>query len=256
MATPQKVGLVTRPALVTGDKVFALKKLRTSYQPSGGKPIALHKSTGFQGPCVHTMGSGIDELARTRGWTAAETFCWVYSQLWSGHPHAGIDTDGTVYVITDLSLVAVHCGAQPWMRKRYLDGSWREHVSPVGLKHWDKRWPGIKSPAGLLRKGTSFNFGWFGIELKPLPDGTFSPQQYRALAALIIEWCDLLGIDLAAFAAMVGHEDLVVFDTAERGRWNHKGGWDPGFLKDVPKFSWLILLTTMAAQRAAERIAS
>ncbi len=214
-----------------GRMIKRLRTMRTSY-----KGIRLRRATvKRQGVCVHTMGSGIQKHMDMWKWLAWEVFCHFYSLIGMGHPHFSIDSDGTIYQITNTGLIAVHCGAQPWMRTAMLDGSWRKKVHAKGLRHWDARWPGRKSPQHLF-KGSSGNAAFFGIELKPGPGGLFTEEQYRACAWLIYALSVMEPFDLDSAIAIVGHEDLIPFDTDEKGRWNENGGWDPGALQDKPKF--------------------
>lgn len=242
-----------------GFKVFVLSPLRTQYKKDDDSVVGLFiQDQPWFGECVHTCGSGVLDKAKEWGWTNAEVACYFYSQLSMGCPHEVIDGDGTVYVIVAGARVAVHCGAQGWMRNAMLDGSWKERVSAIGLKHWQARWPGVKSPQHLF-PGSSGNKAYRGTELIPQPDKTFTAAQYESLAKRLVLRSRQNGNVLLhprepltrASNKLVGHEDLIPFNTAQQGRWDSKGGWDPGALRDEPRFDWPRLYSLIYQLQAA-----
>lgn len=211
----------------------------------------------WYGVLFHTTGSGVLELAKNRSWSTVDAALWTYGQEWSSCPHYLNDESGQLWLITSEDLIAPHCGVKGWMRSAMLDGSWIEHVSSVGLERWRARWPGVKSPQHLF-PSLSGNHAYLGVENIPQPDGTFTDRQYASLAKLVADFDVRHSIGILHSIAsttrpvgppidvngvsrthrLVGHEDVNPFNTSDGGRWDKKGGWDPGALRIEPKFHW------------------
>ncbi len=196
------------------------------------------RSTGFQGICIHTTGRGVREHAPLTPDQAA--LKW-YGNTEATCPHFLIGEAGSIYHITSTELVAPHCGVTAARRNAMLDGTWTEQVGAVGLDLWRKRWPGRKSPQHLF-SGPSANAAYIGIELIPGADATFGDLQYAALRGLIghIDESERIWIQNTALpnSRLLGHEDLSPWTTAQGGRWDKLGGWDPGSLRHSPRFDW------------------
>jgi len=205
----------------------------------------LKQEKKWFGVCVHTTGSGVAARARRLGQTVTDVAKWVYSQTWMSCPHYFIDWLGDIYQVTDESLVPPHCGVSEVSRDMMLDGSWIDHVSSEGLKYWNERWLslGFKSPQHLF-PSHSANYSYLGIEMIPQEhnsfgtNGSFNDKQYSSLKTLLEDISMRHSINLIQKNRLVGHEDLSPFK-----RWDHGGGWDPGYLRGVKTFYWERLQT-------------
>lgn len=129
---------------------------------------------------------------------------------------------------------------------------------------WQARWPSFKSPAHLF-PGPSPNQVYVGIELIPLTGGQGQPaplmtggiarkytdEQHQALGRLIADIVGRWGLALdevcdPAKGRLVAHEDVNPAERSDGG-----GGWDPGALRDVPRFDWDYLRQQIRAAQAA-----
>lgn len=197
------------------------------------------------GITLHTTGSGVAREAKKDGIAPLEWAVAYYCDPDSYAAHYVIDHDGTVVQIANEWERMSHVGLDAAEREKYLSGAW-EKVNPTTTALWEKAWPGYQSPSHLY-PGKSVNAVYVGVELIPTtgtsakpwkPGLTFTQFQHTA--------CLHLCADVArrhSFPAgwgktgrLVGHEDVNPLDRQDRG-----GGWDPGFLRAVPRFDfgWL-----------------
>lgn len=202
---------------------------------------ANQRAYGF---CVHTSGSGVATRAAIFARngknpaqdTPEEVAIWCYSALWSYFTTYLIVNSGKLYAICDEDLRAPHAGfTDPTHRGLCLSGAWRQVCSPAGVRLWDARWPGRKSPAHLYPSRNP-NEDFISVELVPLlkADATgslFTPAQYGTLGRLIKD------VQTRHGKVVLGHEDLNPF-SGKHGRWDRSGGWDPGALRARPYFDW------------------
>jgi hypothetical protein len=195
----------------------------------------------FAGPiwgiCVHTTGRGIPKLARKRHEKPMETAIRYYSDTSSPCPHYVIDGLGVVEQITSTTLVAPHIGVSAKEREDMLDGDWIAHPSDHALELWRAKWKGYESPQHLFPT-RSPNASYIGIELIPQIEEDangelFTAPQYSALAIFVARVAEIHKIDTSDQRKLLGHEDLDPY-----GRWDSRGGWDPGALRDKPYFRW------------------
>jgi N-acetylmuramoyl-L-alanine amidase/D-alanyl-D-alanine carboxypeptidase len=163
-----------------------------------------------------------------------------------GFPHYVVDFNGTIYATCDERRMAHHAG---WVHKGGAKLFVTDWVKP---EWWSRVWSkqGIKTPLNLLPKGArSPNARTIGIELMILPDLSYTEDQYRALARLVIDIQRRnpeLRIGSAPSKALLGHEDFAPV-TAEGGRADRKGGWDPGAHREDPYFDWQRLWSAIQA---------
>lgn len=257
MSIPKKVPVVYRGDY-RGFPMYELAQLRTTRVNAEGATVELPtRDEPWFGDCVHTAGSGIAEqrevFERKTGqkWTLAEVACYFYSSPGMGCPDEVIDHEGAVYRIVPQDRIPAHCGVAPWMRRVMLDGTWELHCPAEMVRHWIAYWRSDEVAAAMGRvyespqhlfPGVNANWKYRGTELIPLPDKTFTLAQYRSLAARIDANSERHDIPhLTQPTRLVGHEDLNPFPTAQRGRADKNGGWDPGARRSVVRFSWEIL---------------
>ncbi len=156
-----------------------------------------------------------------------------------------------LYQVAGDDRVGLHIGGG--FRDDYLSGRWRSMVSPAFLEAWSARWPGRKSPQHLF-PGRSANEALIGVELVPtthvagvVPASsaeTFTLEQYQALDELLADF-EVRHQWPAGFRRtprLGGHEDYGPLGKMPDGSGMHRfdagGGWDPGALRDVPRFVW------------------
>ena len=153
--------------------------------------------------------------------------------------HRLITPLGEVLELAPLDKVAWHTGRLAW---HYGTDSWRELAKPLGedwqhhgrdpavvFDWWDARWGTKASPLALTCGERSVNAISIGLDVLPLPDGTFTDVQVQATARLCAQLCAELGIEADAHTVLA-HEDL---DPGRRGtvrRGERILGipWDPG----------------------------
>lgn len=201
------------------------------------------RMTEVWGAVVHTTGSGVLRAANEHGTSSVEEALRVYHR--TAGPHYVVDYDGTVFQIQYDDLWAAHCGVSRAERKAYLNGTWREAMFKLGrsrgTKLWSDRWGPKKSPQHLYPT-KSPNACYVGIEMVTLDGSTgiirFTADQHKAVALLL---CDLARRykwpkGWSRSARLLGHEDIDAFD-----RWDRRGGWDPGALREHPRFDWAVV---------------
>ena len=189
------------------------------------------------GIMIHTTGRGVvsrgAKLCREPVELAMEQY------MGKASVHYAIGPTGNIYQMMPDNWRGAHCGVSLKERHAYLTGRWEREVSPVAKRFWKERWPSVKTPQHLYPT-VSPNGCYLGVEVVPLAERTadgwwFSDEQHQA----IIELCE----DRARHhrwpdgwfhtPRLVGHEDCDAY-----GRWQMSGGWDPGFLRENPRFDW------------------
>ena len=197
---------------------------------------------------VHTTSRGPADRARKGGYNqpAIHYALNYYVSGNGGFPHYVVDFNGTIYATCDERLVAHHAG---WVHQggaKHFTGGW------TAPQWWSRVWTplGVNSPLQLLAKGArSPNQRTIGIELLMLPDLTYTAEQYRALARLVVD-IQARNSDVQIASApsrtLLGHEDFAPV-TGAGGRANADGGWDPGAHRAAPWFSWQRLWTEIQA---------
>jgi hypothetical protein len=207
---------------------------------------------------VHTTGRGLaDRLVEKLGReptvyevTAAALEYYARSPFPPGYVIGPLGRS-QLYQVTGDDRVALHIGGG--FRDEYLSGRWEQLVSPALLEAWRARWPGRESPQHLF-PGPSANEALIGVELVPTthvadvepagPGETFTLEQYDALSSLSADlevrhgWPN----GWRRTARLGGHEDYGPLGRKPDGSGMHRfdagGGWDPGALRDVPRFRW------------------
>lgn len=193
------------------------------------------------GLCAHTSGRSIVKRAARLGVDPVELALKWYRGLRRSGVHFVIAHDGTVYQMLDANIRGAHVGISRNERKRYLSGRWANDMPSKALELWMKAWPGKKSPQHLY-PAKSPNDCYVGVEMLPLLKSTeeghwFTPEQHESLRclyeqlALMYRW-PLCNLSLPN-TRFLGHEDIDAY-----ARWQKSGGWDPGALRESPRFSW------------------
>lgn len=190
------------------------------------------------GVMIHTSGRGV--LAKAKEWgvsplKAAER---VYTRKGASFAHYIVGQDGTIIQTADEIEMAWHAGMPAKQRQLYLSGAWETMVSARVVARWKAKWKGVASPVHLYPT-KSANACYIGIEFIPDTQALFSPQQYDKGGALVCDIATRHGFMNALLEGkfpsprLVGHEDVEALE-----RWDKNGGWDPGALREVPKFDW------------------
>jgi hypothetical protein len=197
---------------------------------------------------VHNTSRGPANKSREGGYrrSAIEYALDYYLNGKEGFPHYVVDFNGTIYATCDERFVASHAGWIHAGRDKLFRSGW------TAPDWWSRVWSrqGAATPIDLLPKGArSPNYRTIGIELLLLPDMSYTPQQYKALARLIVDIQRRnpdLQIPQAPSRALLGHEDFAPV-TATGGRADAHGGWDPGAHRDRPFFDWQWLWSEIQA---------
>lgn len=202
------------------------------------------------GVVIHTTGSGVVYAARRKKIDPLDYAVKVYTDPNDRCGHYVVGWDGTIVQIVDETLRAQHVGYDIVDHRALLDGSWVKRVSVTAAALWKARWPNVHGPAYLF-PGTSPNSVYIGIEMIPLEDDadinipapmavglTFTKAQHVAVAKLVNDIIDRWNLPAnevlsAAKGRMVSHEDLQPLSRSDFG-----GGWDPGALREVPRFDY------------------
>jgi len=160
-----------------------------------------------------------------------------------GFPHYVVDFNGTIYATCDERFQAWHATWKGIGGGSYFRGTWTPR------SWWTSIWNplGVRTPLDLLPSGANLpNERSIGIELMITPTLGYTPQQYSALARLVVDIAtrQQLTIDRAPSKALLGHEDYAPFPLEPlMGREGQGGGFDPGAHRDSPFFSWSRLWT-------------
>ena len=198
------------------------------------------------GLCVHTSGRGIVARASRRGEAPIDVALAWYRRK-SG-VHYVIGYDGAIYQMLDDDRRGAHVGISWLERRRYLSGSWKRHVPPRALREWQRRWPHEKSPQHLYPT-KSPNGSYIGVEMIPLAHRRiassfwFTDAQHASVALLYKDWAarHCWGEYHASSPRLLGHEDIDAF-----ARWDKAGGWDPGAMRQLPRFGWHVVRDIIA----------
>lgn len=212
------------------------------------------------GVVIHTTGSGVVEKAAKDGIDPLECAVKVYSDADNFCGHYVIGWDGTIAQIVDEALRAQHVGYPGADHQAMLDGSWAMRVAPATAALWRTRWPDVAGPAYLF-PGTSPNSIYIGIELVPLTGDsgqpmpmteglTFTKEQHEAVAKLVSDIADRWKLPInevlnPSRGRLLGHEDLNCLERSDAG-----GGWDPGALRETPRFDYDAVRSLIAHLRA------
>jgi N-acetyl-anhydromuramyl-L-alanine amidase AmpD len=201
-----------------------------------GRRPSLH------GLVVHTTGSGIVDQADAAHADPLDHAVHYYADA-PYHPHYVCGWDGRLVAVCDEELIAYHVGLDPKRGDVQLlgaGGGWAELVARPDL--WRRRWHshGVTAPTQLMTFAgrVSANAHFVGIELLPLRprDRTgplwFTDAQHARVAELVADLWARHGIAPSP-RAVLGHEDLNPLDRFDGG-----GGWDPGALRERPRFDW------------------
>lgn len=214
---------------------------------------------------VHMTGRSIVRKAIDKG-ADPTNFCLRYYARQKSSPHYLCGYQGEIWQLTDDHLRVNHVGVSLDERKAYLDGRWkrggkargerREWLKPitnVALRHWYRQWPMYKSPQHLFRTRSVNNIS-VGVEMPPCTDGrTFVAEpfskgswhtaaQHTAIALLACDVAERWSFPPGWFMdprggprspRLPGHEDVDLY-----GRSHGGGGWDPGALRDSPRWNW------------------
>jgi hypothetical protein len=224
-----------------------------SYSPlarrvPGVRDPKLIKNRKPWGVMLHTTGGGVTSKARKEGKTPLDVALEIYIKaqngsngyFWGG-PNYVIDLDGSIHQIAPDEAQTEHGGGLN--REAYRSGSWTSRVSPETVRQWRRQWPGIEHPYKLF-PSFSPNTDFIGVEMIPIGNGfggppmapglRFSRKQHDAAIALGRDLANRFGwpADWAS-TRLLGHEDV---DPIER--YDPKGGWDPGWLREAPYFDF------------------
>jgi hypothetical protein len=198
------------------------------------------KMKDLHGMCYHTSGRGIVSRALKNDVPVIDLALEWYGK--KGSVHGVVDYDGTIYQLQEWDVKGAHVGVSSSQRRAYLNGTWVLDVHDKALTLWNERWPDHKSPQHLYPT-KSPNDSYIGIEFIPLPQRDpktklwFTQAQMKAARDLWNfhkedqGWCEVTDPTV-----IVGHEDLSIT------RWDRNGGWDPGAMRDQPRFDWEFIL--------------
>ena len=155
--------------------------------------------------------------------------------------HWLIDPQGVRVQLAEEDLKALHCAS---LDRRYQTEDWMKWGAPGGVKTWEEhgrepevvfdwwleRWPQFTSPLEMVSR-RHINGISVGIDLMPLPDGTFTAAQIKSLIELLHEICERHDLEYSR-EVVLAHSDV---DPVRRGtvRKGKHGkiigrGWDPG----------------------------
>lgn len=213
------------------------------------------------GLLVHTTGGGVTRQARA-GWRGLhapiDVALAIYidyqngaaGYFWGG-PGYVLDHDGGLYQIAPDEARTEHAGSGN--RPLYHSGAWEHRVSAQVVAQWRKAWPGRKHPYSMF-PATTPNVDYLGLEMIPIGDGFGGPPMRAGLRFTRAQHDKVaqLGLDRAAHhgwpkgwertGRLLGHEDV---DPIERN--DTLGGWDPGFMRQLPFFDFEYVRAGIAA---------
>ncbi|MCP4448266.1 MAG: N-acetylmuramoyl-L-alanine amidase [Myxococcales bacterium] len=209
------------------------------------------------GVCFHTSGRGIVERAKRQGVApGALALKWYRARARSG-VHYLIDHNGTIFQMLGDDRRGAHVGISRTERRAYLSGNWEIQIAgrltAAPAMAWRRRWPDHASPQHLFPT-RSPNGCYIGVEMIPLATADvganglwFTEAQHIAAGALARDLSIRHGWPLGweNSPRMIGHEDIDAF-----ARWDKRGGWDPGAMRDGPRFDWGRVLSSIAMGRA------
>lgn len=184
------------------------------------------------GIMIHTTGRGVISKAVQRGTTPVDEALNYYLKTCGVHYLNGYD--GTLIQMLPDDRFGAHAGVSEIHRKKMLSGEWKRDFSINVVSLWEKRWPGVKSPQHLFPT-TSPNGSYIGVENVPKMNLQYTDAQYETLIQLCFErglahnWPE----GWHRTSRLLCHED-----TSPYTRWDSGGGWDPGALRESPRFDW------------------
>lgn len=212
---------------------------------SVGRADRPKRAGGLFGVACHTTGSGVVDKAFAAGKDPLALVAEVYGQPGAFSGTYAIGWDGTIVSVMSEDLEAQHIGFPSGDHQAFLDGTWKPRVCPVTLEVWRARWPDVASPAHLF-PGPSPNQVYLGIEFVPVTNGavargivpaasglTFTAEQFTAGGELVRDIGARWALDLTVAGTLVGHEDVNPLERSDAG-----GGWDPGAMRQAPRFDW------------------
>lgn len=213
------------------------------------------------GVAIHTTGSGVVDEALKQNIDPLDCVVKVYENPANYCGHYVIGWDGTIVQIVDETLRAEHVGYDSADHAALLSGDWQNLVSISAAAMWKSRWPSVHTPAYLF-PGTSPNSVYVGIEMIPLTGDdnqpppmsvglTFTKEQHEAVAKLVNDIVNRWSLPVNEILSpsrgrLLGHEDLNIIKRSDAG-----GGWDPGALREVPRFDYDAVRSFIANLRAA-----
>lgn len=194
------------------------------------------------GVLIHTTGRGVLASAALRRKTPMEVAVKVYINMqfgsegykWGG-PTYVIDGGGKIAQLAPDDIRTNHCGGPN--RAKYISGEWKQLVSQKTLELWTKAWAPRPHPYSLF-PSRSPNDDMVGIELIPTITARYTDAQMAALVDLVADigkrakWPDKWWRG----SRLVGHEDVDPISRSDKG-----GGYDPGYLRDKPRFDFAAL---------------
>lgn len=204
-------------------------------QPQDVKNRPNQKAFGVM---FHTAGRGVLKRAKEWGVSPLKAAERIYTRKGASFAHYILSQDGTLLQSADEIEMAWHAGLPAKQRQLYVSGKWKTQVAPKTLARWEKKWKGFKSPSHLYPT-KSPNAAYIGVEFLPDENAEFSAAQYAMGAALALDIAERHGFTDEMLEGkfptprLVGHEDIEPLE-----RWNKHGGWDPGALRETPKFHW------------------
>lgn len=212
---------------------------------------------------MHSTGSGLAAHAERKAPYAidpskyeAAALEWYRSSGSEFFGHVMVGPTGARYDLAPLDKVALHSAS---LDGRYINANWREWARPIGGKSgwhrhgrdpaqvwdwWDARWPGVTTPQEFFNT-RHINAISIGVDVLPLPDGTYTDAQVEHTAALVVELADVHGLAIRTSGkrpTVLGHEDI---DPLRRGtKWRGDRiigvGWDPGGKWPRERFNELV----------------
>lgn len=218
-------------------------------------PERARKRASPFGLVVHSTGSGAPTKAAAEGLPVTDWAVRHYKRKGGTHyviGWGGVDAGELVQVASDR---AIAWGVS--MRKQRASvraGRFERDLSPTTVHHWRQRWPDHSDPMALLPPGArSVNSHYVHVECPPcvyysnkiryvpatpMRKGLrFTAAQHDAVAALAVDLARRHGWDKDAqwwrTTRLLGHEDV-----SPMTRSTSAGGWDPGALRDQPRFDW------------------
>lgn len=193
-----------------------------------------------KGAIVHMFGRTILKRANRKGKDPLKFVVKHFQR--TGGVHAMIWYDGSIHQFLPWDIQGAHAGVSRADKRLYQSGDWERKVVPETLAMWARKHPGVKSPPDLTG-GQSPNLSTHGIELAPLlfarPNGEwYTDDQYKALGELL----EFLETRANGDYFRLGHEDVNPlrrwYTPKQKPNVRYPGGWDPGALKQNPRFRW------------------
>ena len=239
---------------------------------------------------VHQAGSGIVARALRGGGTGtpAELVDRAALEYYTSKPlsaHYYIGLGGRIWSLTHEAARVSHVGVGPAERAAYLSGAWARgerpegrrvrEVAPAVVAAWRASWPRYRSPQHLFSP-RSVNDCSVASEMAPA--GSYVGGQWERIPG-VVPWLRTrhtmpqhlavaaLAVDLAKRHSwpdgwhrdprggprsprVLGHEDVDLFGRADRF-----GGWDPGALREPPRWDWELVHGAIAGLLAGGALA-